>query len=385
MGFISEIFGYVLNFLYQWIGSYGIAIMIFSVLLRLLLLPITIKQQTTMKKSAALQEKTKQLQFKYKNDPERLNKETMQLYKDEKMSPFSGCLSGILQIVIILAVFWLVSQPLTYMKRVNSDETLKNIYEGYKTEIEQSNNGNRVNYIEIGIIAKIEEDYKQTVADIDNYEGYVERINKLNAEAKAEEEKDNNEEIASEESNIEAVEEESQEQENKDETNLEENKESKEEIKVLSKEELIQKRDNLEKLRINMELFGLDLSKVPSQNMADWTVYIIPGLYVITSFISIKMTTSAQKKKKKEKEEKDAKVVNENGEPKEKDSQDELMDSMGQMSNTMLYMMPIMSISIAFIAPLGLALYWLVSNLLIIAERFVITKIMKSKEGDENE
>ncbi|MBP3255437.1 MAG: membrane protein insertase YidC [Clostridia bacterium] len=380
MGFISEIFGYVLNFLYQWIGSYGIAIMIFSVLLRLILLPITIKQQTTMKKSAALQEKTKQLQFKYRNDPERLNKETMQLYKDEKMSPFSGCLSGIIQIVIILAVFWLVSQPLTYMKRVNSDETLKNIYEGYKTEIEQSNGGNRVNYIEIGIIAKIEEEYKQTVNDIENYDSYVERINKINSEEKAEEVKENNDE--SEEINNEKVEEESEEQENTEVVSNEENKENEEKVKILSKEELIQKRDNLEKLRINMELFGLDLSKVPSQNMTDWTVYIIPGLYVITSFISIKMTTSAQKKKKKEKE---LKEVNENGEQKETDSQDELMDSMGQMSNTMLYMMPIMSISIAFIAPLGLALYWLVSNLLIILERVVLTKIMKSKEGDENE
>lgn len=376
MGIISEVFGYVLNFLYQWIGSYGIAIMIFSVLLRLLLLPITIKQQTTMKKSAAIQEKTKQLRFKYKNDPERLNKETMQLYKDEKMSPFSGCLSGILQIVIILAVFWLVSQPLTYMKRVNNDETLKNIYEGYKTEIEQ-NNGGRVNYIEISIIAKIEEEYKQTVKDIEDYDGYVKRINELNAEEKEDKEEANSEE--SEEINSEEVVEDSEET-----TEVVNNEEIKEEnkITVLTKEQLIEKRDNLDKLRINMEFFGLNLSKVPSQNMTDWSVYVIPGLYVITSFISIKMTTSAQKKKKKENE---LKEINENGESKEKDSQDEMMDSMGQMSNTMLYMMPIMSISIAFIAPLGLALYWLVSNLLIILERLVLTKIIKSKEGDENE
>ena len=79
MGFISEIFGYVLNFLYEWIGSYGISIMIFSILLRLLLLPITIKQQSTMKKSAKIQEKTKQIQFKYKNDPQKMNEETMKL------------------------------------------------------------------------------------------------------------------------------------------------------------------------------------------------------------------------------------------------------------------------------------------------------------------
>ena len=361
MGFISEIFGYVLNFLYEWIGSYGISIMIFSILLRLLLLPLTIKQQSTMKKSAKIQEKTKQIQFKYKNDPQKMNEETMKLYKEEKMSPFSGCLSGILQIFIILAVFWLVSQPLTYMKKVNSDETLKNIFEGYKTEIEQSNGGNRVNYIEIGIIAKVEEEYKQVVNDIENYDSYVERMNKLIAN---EEETENKEENNNKESEIKANSE-----------KIVENEENKEEVKkeILTKEQLIEKRDNLEKLRINMEFLGLDLSKVPSQNMSDWRVYVIPGLYVITSFISIKITTNAQEKKKKEN-------VGENA-----GAQDELMDNMGQMSNTMLYMMPIMSISIAFIAPLGLALYWLVSNILIILERLIIDKFIKSKEDDENE
>ena len=351
MGFISEIFGYVLNFLYEWINNYGIAIIIFSVMIRLILIPITIKQQKTMKKSAALQEKTKQLQFKYKNDPEKLNQETIKLYKEEKMSPFSGCLSGILQIIIILAVFWLVSQPLTYMKRINSNETLKNIVEEYKTQISDSNSGKKTNYIEIGVISKIEEEYNQIIKDIDNYEEYVDRKNK---------------EI--EETNNQANE------ENINTENIENTE--KEEIKILTKEELEEKRDNLEKLRINMNFLGLDLSMVPTQNLSDWRVYVIPGLYVITSFISIKITTNAQKKKKEE---------NNNENQDKKDLEEELMDSMGQMSNTMLYMMPIMSISIAAIAPLGLALYWLVSNILIIVERLVITKFMESKGEDENE
>ena len=55
MGFLSEIFGYILNFFYELTSNYGIAIIIFSVLLRLILIPITIKQQTTMKKSAKMQ------------------------------------------------------------------------------------------------------------------------------------------------------------------------------------------------------------------------------------------------------------------------------------------------------------------------------------------
>ena len=57
---------------------------------------------------------------------------------------------------------------------------------------------------------------------------------------------------------------------------------------------------------------------------------------------------------------------------------------MQEMSNSMTYMIPIMSISIAFIAPLGLALYWLISNILIIIERLIIDKIYMIKEEKEN-
>ena len=309
MGFLSEIFGYILNFFYELTSNYGIAIIIFSVLLRLILIPITIKQQTTMKKSAKMQEKMKEIQTKYKNNPEKLNQETIELYKTEKMSPFSGCFSAILQLLIILSVFWLVSQPLTYMKKVD-----KQVIADYKTKITEENEGQNGAYPEIQIISKIESEYQEI-----------------------------NNELANE--------------------------------NVENREELEAKKESLEKMRINMEFLGLDLSKVPTQNLGDFRVYIIPVLYVITSFISIKITTMAQKKANKKK---DVIVQNENG-------SDEMLDSMQQMNNSMLYMTPIMSISIAVIAPLGLALYWLVSNILMIAERLIINKFIGAKEEEEDE
>ncbi|MFR8144196.1 MAG: YidC/Oxa1 family membrane protein insertase [Clostridia bacterium] len=284
MGFISQIFGYLLNFLYEVFNNYGIAIIVFSILLRIVLIPLTVKQQKTMKKSAVMQGKMQELQRKYKSNPEKLNQEMMDMYKKEKMSPFSGCLSSILQLVIILSVFWLVSQPLTYMKGID-----KQTIEDYKTQIQQENDGKISTYPEIEIIEK-----KGT--------------------------------------------------------------------------------DN-ENVRINMDFLGIDLSKVPTQSLNDWRVYVIPVLYVITSFVSIKITTNAQKKLTKKKE-----IVVENGEEKQPNE----LDSMQQMNNTMLYMMPIMSISIAVIAPLGLALYWLVSNILMIVERLVIDKVMNAKEDVED-
>ncbi len=303
--FISNVFGYLLNFLYELVNNYGIAIILFSIILRIILLPITIKQQKSMQKTNKIQGQLKSLQVKYKNNPEMLNKETMELYKREKISPFSGCLSGIIQIIIILSVFYLVSQPLTYMKKANDNNPeLKAAVEEYKNQVKESNSKTR--YIEIATIAKMSEEYK----------GIDDKIN--NTEAN-EAEKNN----------------------------------------------LVNRKGILEKLNINMEFLGLDLSKVPNENLKDFTVYIIPLLYVISSFISIRITTNAQNKKK-------------NDENKDKDE----VDSMAQMSKSMSYMMPIMTLSIAFIAPLGLALYWFVSNVLMIAERFIIKKITDNKEAE---
>ena len=202
--FFANIFGYLLNFINNFVGNYGLAIILFTVLIKIIMLPLSIKQQRTMKKSTELNEKIKVLQFKYKNDPEKLNREMMDLYKKENMSPFSGCLSSILQIIIILSVFWLVSKPLTYMKKVDT-----NIINGYVEEI-KNEEGKASAYPEIQVIQK--------------------------------------------------------------------------------------KASTDENVNINMEFFGLDLSKVPNQNMGDITVYIIPVLYIITSFISIKITNGKKKK-----------------------------------------------------------------------------------------
>ncbi len=295
MGFISELFGYLLNALYTLFNNYGIAIIVFSVILRIILIPITIKQQKTMKKSAELQAEMQEISKKYKNNPEKLNQETIELYKREKMSPFSGCLSSIVQLIIILSVFWLVSQPLTYMKGLDKvvydsnveESAQESVVEHYKKELQNENNGQKTSYAEIEIINK--------------YAATDERV------------------------------------------------------------------------AINMNFLGLDLSKVPGNNLGDWTVYVIPVLYVLSSIFSIRMTTNMTKKK----EEKTLAEKIESGESDE-------MEAMQAMNKNMTYMMPIMSVFIAFIAPLGLALYWFVSNVLMIIEKLIIDKIMKHKEEKEN-
>ena len=131
ISFFANIFGYFLNFLYINLGNFGLAIILFSIVVKIVLLPVTIKQQKTMKKTAKVQQKLKEIQDKYKNNPEKLNQETIELYKREKMSPFSGCLGAIVQIILLFSVFYLVRSPLTYMKKVDN-----NLIEQYKIEID---------------------------------------------------------------------------------------------------------------------------------------------------------------------------------------------------------------------------------------------------------
>ena len=100
--FFANIFGYLLNIINNFVGNYGLAIILFTLIIKAVMIPFSIKQQRTMKKSAKIQEEVKVLQFKYKNDPEKLNREMIELYKKEKMSPFCGCLSAIAQFILLI-------------------------------------------------------------------------------------------------------------------------------------------------------------------------------------------------------------------------------------------------------------------------------------------
>ena len=322
LGKIANLFGYLLNFIYVHVNNYGLAIILFTIAVQIILLPFFIKQQKTLIKNSRIQKKLAVLRDKYKNDQVRLGQETMDLYKSEKMSPFSGCLGSILQIFIFIAIFYLVRQPLTYMEK-RSPEEINSYREKYEIS---ENNG----YKEIDIIR----------------------------EANARGDTD---------------------------------------------------------ISINMWFLGLDLSNVPTKNPTNWTVYIIPGLYVISSIISMKITQAQSGLNKKKKEEENKEVIDitetvdkitenekvgkdqsisenvenieENSEEKslvkvkkKKEEDDDDIDMTETMSKQMSIMMPIMAVSIALVAPLGLALYWLVNNIIQTLQRVILSKIYKEKE-----
>ncbi|MEE0865600.1 MAG: YidC/Oxa1 family membrane protein insertase [Clostridia bacterium] len=293
--FFANIFGYLLQLMYNLVNNYGLAIILFTVTIKIILIPLSIKQQKTMKKSAELQEKMKVIQFKYKNDQEKMNQEIMSLYKTEKMSPFSGCLTAIIQMLLLLSIFYLVRSPITFMQK-----------------LPQENVNNYINQLKEGEKA------------VSNVYPEIDLIREYNY------------------------------------------------LKERNPED-----ENVDKLNLQMNFLGLDLSKIPQQNMGDYTVYIIPVLYILSTFISIRLTTSRQAKMNNKKSE-NVEIDGTTGEElKPVEDEKNEVDTVMQTNKMMSWMMPIMSISIAFVAPLGLALYWLINNILMIIERLVLDKVIK--------
>jgi len=95
----------LLKFFYKMFNNYGVAIIVLSSVIKLLFTPLTHMSFESMRKMQELQPKIKHMQEQHKNDPQRLNKEVMELYKKNKVNPFGGCLPMLLQMPIFIALY----------------------------------------------------------------------------------------------------------------------------------------------------------------------------------------------------------------------------------------------------------------------------------------
>ena len=93
------------KFLYRFIPNYGFVIIVFSILIKLLLHPLTKKSYQSMSEMQYLQPKMTEMREKYKDDPQRINKEMMRLYKEHKINPLGGCIPMLLQMPVLFALF----------------------------------------------------------------------------------------------------------------------------------------------------------------------------------------------------------------------------------------------------------------------------------------
>ena len=112
---IYSFFGAILHFFYNLFGNYGLALIGFTFVVNIVLLPLTWKQQKSTTKMQAIQPELTKIQEKYKNDKEKLNTEMMKLYQDNNINPMSGCLPLLIQLPIIFILYRIVYSPITHM------------------------------------------------------------------------------------------------------------------------------------------------------------------------------------------------------------------------------------------------------------------------------
>lgn len=113
--------GYLFKGIYFLVNNYGVTIILFTIAIKLLLLPLNIKQQKSMKKMQALQPRLAKIQEKYAQDKEKQSQETMKLYQEAGVNPMGGCLPMLLQFPILIALYNIIRKPLSYVMMLSKE------------------------------------------------------------------------------------------------------------------------------------------------------------------------------------------------------------------------------------------------------------------------
>lgn len=112
-GFLGSLLGYILWGAFYILKDFGLSIIVFTVIVKLILFPFSVKQQKSMAGTARLSKKQKELQEKYANNRQKLQEETSKLYEKEGVKPMGGCLTTIIPFLVIFGIFYAVAYPLT--------------------------------------------------------------------------------------------------------------------------------------------------------------------------------------------------------------------------------------------------------------------------------
>lgn len=134
-------FGWLLHYIYDFIGSYGWSLVIFTLIVRLLMFPLSVSQQNGSAKQARLQPKIAKIRQRYAGNQVKMNEEMQKLYDRENssMMSVSGCLPLVIQLPIIMGLFGVIYRPLTYVLRIPAEsvtaltETAKSMMEAAGT------------------------------------------------------------------------------------------------------------------------------------------------------------------------------------------------------------------------------------------------------------
>ena len=273
MEFIKIPFGYLLDWLYQFADNYGVALILFSLVIKLVLLPMNAKSKKSMLKMSRVAPLAKALEAKYADDKAKYQQEVMKLYKEEGVSTTGGCLWSFIPLLILLPLYHVIREPITYVMHIPA-ETAAQIVEFIGEEVTLVGN---THYHQLSAIKYIGQYADQLVATIPG----------LTAEM-------------------------------------------------------------LENT-IKFDFLGIDLAAVPSWKVwlaTSWSAVggallalISGGSNMLSMWVSQKLSNKV--------------ATNDKGE------QDEAAAKTAQSMNTMMYMMPIMSVVFGFTLPAAVTVYWI--------------------------
>ena len=270
--------GWILSFFYNLAQNYGLALILFTLFTRLILLPLSIKQQKGLVKMAMFRPKMEEIQKKYAKNPTKMNEELSNLYAREGYNPLSGCLPTLIQFPILFGLIDVICNPLTHLLKMNKEViqtaiTITNtvLGEGGVSRYSQEMSVIRAVSLDPGAFSSIGGDF---VSQIQNFD---------------------------------------------------------------------------------FTFFGLDLGVTPT--FALNVFLLIPILSGISSFL---MSWLSMKN---------------NAMPNDGAS--------AGMNRSMMIMMPLMSVWIAFQVPAGVGIYWLLSNVIMLVQQYVLGRVYNPREMAE--
>lgn len=138
---ITVPFGWLLGWLYETTGNYGVAMILFAIAVQMVMLPITIKSKKSTMKMSRMQPRLQALQKKYAGDDVRLNQAMQELYREEGVSLYGGCLWSLVPLLILFPLFTVIREPITYILG-ESAEISAQIVELIKTLAPEAFSGN---------------------------------------------------------------------------------------------------------------------------------------------------------------------------------------------------------------------------------------------------
>jgi YidC/Oxa1 family membrane protein insertase len=169
--------GKLLFYIYDIVNSYGLSIVVFTILVKLILLPLTIKQTKSMKQMQDLNPKIKALQKKYGHDKQKLNEKTIELYRQHNVNPFaSGCLPILIQLPVLFALFQVLRLPEVYVFTPETYEKVGKSFLWIKDLSASSSFSDPISYI-LPILAAATTYYQSKMVTPKNAEGSQSTMN----------------------------------------------------------------------------------------------------------------------------------------------------------------------------------------------------------------